>query len=74
MGAAHHSAGAREVSDTEVEEDREVRGQIAWREPEVCFVERAASVLVDSPRVRAAGHDEEAGAVFVRLVEASNAP
>ena len=66
LGAARQCAGAKEVSDLE-EEDREVRGPITWRD-----VEHVASVLMDSPW--ALGHDEEAGAVFVRLVEASIAP
>ena len=48
FGAAHDTAGTREVGDTEVEEDREVRGQIAWRETEVCGVKRAATVCLDS--------------------------
>ena len=38
--------GQGEVSDVEVEEDREVRVQVAWREPEVCVVERVASILM----------------------------
>ena len=74
LGAVRNAAGARKVRDAEVEEDREVRSQIAWREPEVCFVKSVASVLMDSPRLRAPGHDEEAGAVFVGHVEVSNAP
>ena len=74
LGTACDLAGTREVGDTEVESDREVRGQIAWRETEVCVAKRAATVSLDSPRVRAPGHDEEASAVFVRLVKATNAP
>ena len=52
----------------------EVRGQIAWREPEVRVVERVASMLVYSPRLRAPKHGEEVSAVLVRLVEATNVP
>ena len=47
-----------------MEVDRDVRGQITWRETEVCVVELAASMLMERPRVRAPGHDEEAGAVL----------
>ena len=43
LGTAHSAAGTREVG-----EDSEVRGQIAWREPEVCVVEHVASVLMHS--------------------------
>ena len=52
LGAAHN--WAKELRDMEVEEDSEVRGQITWREPEVCVVELVASMLVDSPRGQAA--------------------
>ena len=74
MGVAHDTAGAREIGDTEAEKDRRVRGQIDRREYEVCVIEHGASLFMDSPCVRAPRHDEEAGAVFVGLVEATSVP
>ena len=65
FGAACDAAGAREVGDTEVEKDSRVRGQIAWCEPEVFVVEHVATMFLNSPRARAPGHDDKAGAVFV---------
>ena len=74
MGVAHDTAGAREIGNTEAEKDRRVRGQIDRRESEVCVIEHGASLFMDSPCVRAPRHDEEAGAVFVGLVEATSVP
>ena len=48
LGAARDAAGASEVSDVEVEENREVRGPITWREPNVYVVKLVASKLMDS--------------------------
>ena len=65
MGAACDTAGARKVGDTEVKEDRVVRGQIAWCEPEVFTVKPVATMFLKYPCVRAPEKDEEARAVFV---------
>ena len=53
------------VGDTEEEQDRKVRGQTAWRGPEVFMVKHVATMFVSSPRVRAPRHDEKARALFV---------
>ena len=44
MGTACDTAGIREVGETKVEKDRKVRGQIAWREPEVFVVEHVSTI------------------------------
>ena len=59
--------------DTNVTEDRHVRGQI-WREAKLVVVTRVATVFLDSPCVRALRRDEEASAVFVKLVKTTSAP
>ena len=61
LGAACDTAGTWEVGDMEAEKDKKVHGQIARWDPEVCVVEHAATMFLNSPRAR----EEKAGAVFV---------
>ena len=59
-----NSTSAGEVSNIE-KEDREVRGQVAGREPESLIFKLEATMCLSSPRERAPRHDEDARAVFV---------
>ena len=57
---ARDPVGARDVGDTEVKENREVRSLVTRCETKIGVVEFVAAMCINPPFVRTLGHDEKA--------------
>ena len=74
LSTARHAVGARQVEGAQVKVNGKVSSLVTRPEAELDVVELVAAMSIDSPLMRALGHDEEPRAFTTCVVQAAEAP